>query len=481
MEGGSDSHSAKAFSSSSHSKKFSNKWKGKKPHSVSDEVLPPPVTSPALASASSTAPAPPSSTPLEGNNKSTKGPGMGNKVVVPKVRVIIRKLPASRDYRREQFDSCLEAVAKALDLDIKHFFVEHFIEGKISRKRGPVSSAGFVSISDPQASQVFLQQCPLNRPFLSDDLYGQPEVTLAPYAKAFKQKEKVDKIVNTYESDPEFALFQQRLAGASNPASSSSANTPTTSAMKGGADDVGKSSSAMTLEEKLKTNPLLQFLRDRAEKRLRVKSVLSSKKGKGMVTSSSSIIASANENMKSKSKKNKKKKEKEAKAAALKGKDGENVGEDGKKKKKKRSSRSEKKVKAGEMVAVSGEGGGSTGFSVAAAEFTATNTNASNFPSGSGGGAGSNPKGPGGPRKLMILKRDPRPSEPPAPPSDAIQPPLSTSPLSGMGGGYVESGGHGGRGGGGQGGKRFRRGPPAKGPPSKGPPHSSFSPDPSNH
>lgn len=146
-------------------------------------------------------------------------------------------------------------------------------------------------------------------------------------------QEKLDKIVNTYETDPEFALFQQRLAGAP-AASSSSANTSTASVIKGGADEVGKSSGTMTLEEKLKTNPLLQFLRERAEKRLRVKSVLSSKKGKGMTASSSSILASASESTKSKSKKNKKKKEKEAKAAALKGKDGENVGEDGKKKKK---------------------------------------------------------------------------------------------------------------------------------------------------
>lgn len=130
---------------------------------------------------------------------------------------------------------------------------------------------------------------------------------------------------------------------------------------------------------------------------------------------------------------------------------------------------------------MSGEGSGSSGFSANAAEFSAAT--ASSFPSGSGG-AGLNPKGQGGPRKLMILKRDPRPSEPPGPPSDAAQaqPPLSTSPLSGMGGGYTESGGHGGRGGGGQGGKRFRgRGPPAKGPPSRGPPHASFSTDPSNH
>jgi hypothetical protein len=129
--------------------------------------------------------------------------------VVPKYKLVIRKLPASKDFTREQFQALLESAVSGLGLDPNAFHVDHFIEGKISRKRGPVFSAGFVSVNEAQQAQIFLQQCPSARLFLPgtvyipafhilcskltscgvvDDPNAQPEIMSAPYAKSFRLK-----------------------------------------------------------------------------------------------------------------------------------------------------------------------------------------------------------------------------------------------------------------------------------------------------
>jgi hypothetical protein len=70
-------------------------------------------------------------------------------------------------------------------------------------------------------------------------------------------QDKIDKYVNTYETDTEFLLFKQSVDGSSAPIP---AHTSSSS-----------SATQQRLEEKLKSNPLLQFLREKAERRLRNK------------------------------------------------------------------------------------------------------------------------------------------------------------------------------------------------------------------
>lgn len=199
------------------------------PRRAADAVLP-----------SEPAKAPPAPAAADKSNKFNKP--VANKPL-PKDKLVIRKLPASREFTRELFESCLQRTLHALGLDAKIFHLEHFIEGKISRKRGPIYSAGFISVADPSAKEVFLSKA-ASAPFLPDDSYGMPEVTEAPFNKVFK-KDKPDKLAGSYETDPEYLAFL-------NPAA------PAPRAPAG---------PVMSLEEKMRNNPLLTFMRERAERR----------------------------------------------------------------------------------------------------------------------------------------------------------------------------------------------------------------------
>lgn len=47
------------------------------------------------------------------------------------VRVVLRKLPASKDYTQEQFESQLQQNIETIGLKSSAFHFEHFIPGKI--------------------------------------------------------------------------------------------------------------------------------------------------------------------------------------------------------------------------------------------------------------------------------------------------------------------------------------------------------------
>jgi hypothetical protein len=44
-----------------------------------------------------------------------------------------------------------------------------------------------------------------------DEFNAQPEMYNAPYTKAFRTKEKPDKLCNTFDTDPEFLKFKEKL------------------------------------------------------------------------------------------------------------------------------------------------------------------------------------------------------------------------------------------------------------------------------
>jgi hypothetical protein len=81
-------------------------------------------------------------------------------------RIVVRKLPV-RDFGIDDLNSCLDKVCNEIKLNRDSFVVEHFSGGKISRKRGPVFGAGFITIGDESQYTTFLQNCPSKCPFIA--------------------------------------------------------------------------------------------------------------------------------------------------------------------------------------------------------------------------------------------------------------------------------------------------------------------------
>jgi hypothetical protein len=89
----------------------------------------------------------------------------------------------------------------------------------------------------------------------------------------FLLQEKTDKYVNTYEEDPIFQAFKQRIE---NPESALSARPDGTPGNVTLAPPPPQP--AQSLEDKLKTNSLLNFLREKAAKKLSLKKAKKEKK-----------------------------------------------------------------------------------------------------------------------------------------------------------------------------------------------------------
>jgi hypothetical protein len=115
---GSESNSS--FSSkggaNSSSKKFYKAPRGKKFDSKPSQEQPAEIEPPSIVSK------PPSNIEKPSQNKDK---------LFQKYKIIIRKLPASREFTKEQFEQCLNNVLTGLSLDASQFQVDHFIEGKI--------------------------------------------------------------------------------------------------------------------------------------------------------------------------------------------------------------------------------------------------------------------------------------------------------------------------------------------------------------
>jgi hypothetical protein len=164
-----------------------------------------------------------------------------------------------------------------------------------SRKRGQVFSAGFLSVSDEQQHWRFIALCPGKLPFLAGmnqyslcickfsfssrtqvnaglrfsvvyprsvcaiptgDEDAQPEITIAPNQKAFKAKARVDKLEGTYETDPAFTDFMAKLN-----------KPPEKLSLAENVLDASRRD-ASSKEDLIKNNPLLKYMREKAERKL---------------------------------------------------------------------------------------------------------------------------------------------------------------------------------------------------------------------
>eukprot|EP01031_Cornospumella_fuschlensis_P022266 gene22266-27229_t len=307
----------------------------------------------------------------EKGEKSSRPRGPSNP---PRVKIVIRRLPATKDYTLEEFQKALDGVLSALCIEKSACNFEHFIPGKISRKRGPITSAGFLSLP-PQHSATFLEKVGKTVPFLPEE--EQPEVLEAPFKKLPKQKDKVDKLMNTYESDPLFQQFQQTL---SNPTTQSAPAAPATAP-----------STAASIAEKLKTNPLLAYLREKYAKRERGKGGADAARRSGGAKEDKKRGGGRGDK-----EKKKKKDEKAAGGNSNVAEDGKPAGEGGEGKKKKKSRREKRKKEPSSASTASPAGG-------PAANASSLPPAPSSIPS-----PVAPPAAP--PKKMTILRREPAPA-----------------------------------------------------------------------
>lgn len=88
------------------------------------------------------------------------------------VRVIIRKLPPSSTFNfEEHFKSVWGKIfdqnkSNSIDNAEKKYQINHYMPGKISRKRGPVYGSALVTIFDESCYDEFMQKCPSVVPFI---------------------------------------------------------------------------------------------------------------------------------------------------------------------------------------------------------------------------------------------------------------------------------------------------------------------------
>jgi hypothetical protein len=182
-------------------------------------------------------------------------------------KLVIRKLPSvgftSQDFEEHIYRTCEHEL---INIDKSKIEIQHFIIGKISRKKGPVSGTGFVCFDEDIVSK-FINNCPNIVPFLlGDELNSQPVIQLAPYQKQYRTKEKRDKLCNTYENDPIYLQFIEKI------------NKPEPKRQSAEVIyDINEKKALITKAEELKEAknvPLLKFLKDRAMRKIAEKRAL---------------------------------------------------------------------------------------------------------------------------------------------------------------------------------------------------------------
>ena len=119
-------------------------------------------------------------------------------------KLVFRRLP-EKNYSEEDFKEDLRALCEKTSVLFPSVHINHFIEGKASKRRGPISSTAFITTSEASVAKFtkYLSSpdaffIPPSRLAPSIDLdnpkpavqafYKQPEVTLALYPKGFKLK-----------------------------------------------------------------------------------------------------------------------------------------------------------------------------------------------------------------------------------------------------------------------------------------------------
>lgn len=217
-------------------------------------------------------------------------------------KLVVRKLPLT-NYDQTNFQSDLTKFSEKLQLTPQNFRFEHFIRGKLSRQRGPVSGVGFFSTDEDTAKVVLTNSQQI--PFYEGDM-NQSDIFLALYQTTFKTKERVDKLIGTYESDPEYLAFVAREEAPPQKRVSAEVLLDQKAATAKAAHTSGTASSSSAANDP-RQSALLRFLRERSENRRRV-----GKGGSAAVTKKSDKRASdRRESRKDKERKGRPRKEKE--------------------------------------------------------------------------------------------------------------------------------------------------------------------------
>jgi hypothetical protein len=120
-------------------------------------------------------------------------------------KLVFRRLP-EKGYSESEFKINLANLCEQLGIPSNVVYFLHYIEGKNSRRRGPIGGAAYVTIGDENVVLKLLKyfQSPPCIPFIPSkptsavDLenpspvaqlfYRQPDVSLALFPKAFKFK-----------------------------------------------------------------------------------------------------------------------------------------------------------------------------------------------------------------------------------------------------------------------------------------------------
>ena len=95
--------------------------------------------------------------------------------------------------------------------------------------------------------------------------YTQPEISMACNKKAFKQRERTDKHVNTYDTDSCFLAFQQKL---NTPIPKLSYTDNINTILTTTTNTTTTSNSSINKEDLIKNNPLLIYMREKAENKM---------------------------------------------------------------------------------------------------------------------------------------------------------------------------------------------------------------------
>jgi hypothetical protein len=93
-------------------------------------------------------------------------------------KIVIRKLPMDSTYDIEKFRACVEKVCSKLSVESSHVSVDHFLAGKLSRKRGPVTSVGYISVDEDTVVRQLLTNCPKIIPFIEGRALSVPFIVL---------------------------------------------------------------------------------------------------------------------------------------------------------------------------------------------------------------------------------------------------------------------------------------------------------------
>eukprot|EP00597_Dinobryon_sp_UTEXLB2267_P014758 CAMPEP_0170110526 /NCGR_PEP_ID=MMETSP0020_2-20130122/7907_1 /TAXON_ID=98059 /ORGANISM="Dinobryon sp., Strain UTEXLB2267" /LENGTH=407 /DNA_ID=CAMNT_0010335831 /DNA_START=137 /DNA_END=1360 /DNA_ORIENTATION=+ len=207
-------------------------------------------------------------------------------------KLCVRKLPV-RNFDRSDFEKCIDRLCSIEGSGFQRdsFLFEHFIEGKISRKRGPVFGAGFISVKSEVQFLLFLNTVPSKYPFIEvDSIDSQPEVCKAPNQRVFRFKEKGDRHVDTYETDPGFIDFKSSLEQPVEKRVSAERQLDLSNAKK---EKESEQSRAALALEKIRSSPLLKYLREKAAKKLSEKRVHKDRSKAGVSSSAKALLVTS--------------------------------------------------------------------------------------------------------------------------------------------------------------------------------------------